>query len=98
MGDELETPTLNICFWAHLSTALLSKFFPLPLHQLLCTMSMDNLCKNASWKHTDVQDDENVVGCKYVFTLKGDTNFNIKRFKTSLVVQQYSPEIGIVTV
>ena len=51
--------------------------------------------KNETWTLVDLPDDKNVVGCRWVFKRKRDSNGNICRYKARLVAQGYSQEAGI---
>ncbi len=55
----------------------------------------DSLMKNETWTLVDIPVDKNVVGCKWVFKRKRDSNSNICRYKARLVAQGYSQEAGI---
>eukprot|EP00794_Sanderia_malayensis_P014530 gene14530-biopygen11634 len=54
-----------------------------------------SLIKNETWELVDLPADKNLVGCKWVFKTKRNSDGSISRYKARLVAQGYSQEAGI---
>jgi len=55
----------------------------------------DSLIENYTWELVPLPDGRSVVGCKWVFQVKLDSNRRIQRFKGRLVAKGYSQKHGI---
>ena len=56
----------------------------------------NSLVRHDTWNLVEVPKDcQNIVGCKWVFKTKRDSEGNVDRFKARLVAQGYTQEAGI---
>ena len=56
---------------------------------------MKALYKNEIWDIVDLPKGKNLVGCKWVFTIKYKVNGSIERYKAGLVANGYTQTYGI---
>uniref|UniRef100_A0A6V7M0T8 Integrase catalytic domain-containing protein n=1 Tax=Bracon brevicornis TaxID=1563983 RepID=A0A6V7M0T8_9HYME len=56
---------------------------------------MESLSKNETWDLEPKSANKNVIGCKWVFTIKRHADGSPKRFKARLVAQGFSQRYGI---
>lgn len=55
---------------------------------------MDALKKNKTWEIVDKPKGKNLVGCKWVFTLKYKADGSLERYKVRLVAKGYTQTYG----
>lgn len=55
----------------------------------------ESLLSNKTWEVVDRPEGVPLVGCRWVFDLKFDTDGSIKRYKARLVAQGYSQTLGV---
>lgn len=55
----------------------------------------ESLIKNETWKLVELPHDREIIGCKWVFKVKFDSNGKIERFKGRLVAKGYAQKYGI---
>ena len=56
---------------------------------------MRALEKNATWEKVDLPQRKGVVGCKWVFTVKYNSDGSLERYKARLVAKGYTQTYGI---
>ena len=56
---------------------------------------MEALQKSTTWELCQLPKGKKKVGCKWVFTVKLDTNGSIDRYKARLVVKGYTQKYGV---
>lgn len=56
---------------------------------------MRALKKNNTWKAVTLPDGKTIVGCKWIFTLKYNSNGSTKRYKARLVAKMFTQTNGI---
>ena len=56
---------------------------------------MRALEKNATWEKVDLPQGKGVVGCKWVFTVKYNSDGSSQRYKARLVAKGYTQTYGI---
>lgn len=54
-----------------------------------------SLQKNQTWELVNLPPNKNLVGCKWLFKLKRDSEGKVDRYKARLVAQGYSQEAGL---
>jgi hypothetical protein len=59
------------------------------------TEELDALFKNRIWDLVDLPPDKSVVGCKWVFKIKTQSNRSIERYKAHFVAKGFTQEYGI---
>ena len=50
---------------------------------------------NHTWEVVDIPKNKKIIGCKWVFTVKYNSDENVVRYKARLVTQGYSQTYGI---
>lgn len=53
------------------------------------------LVKNVTWEKVDLPDGKTVVGCKWVFTVKYNSDGSLERYKARLVAKGFSQTYGV---
>ena len=56
---------------------------------------MEALEKNDTWERTDLPKGKVPVGCKWVFTIKFNSNGSLERYKARLVAKDFTQTYGI---
>jgi len=56
---------------------------------------MTALVRNDTWDFVKLPSNKKVVGCKWVFTVKHNTNESVERYKARLVTQGFTQTYGI---
>lgn len=56
---------------------------------------MDALEKNRTWEIVDKPKEKNLVGCKWVFTLKIKVDGSLERYKARLAAKGYTQTYGV---
>jgi hypothetical protein len=59
------------------------------------TEELDTLSRNRTWDLDDLSPDKSVVGCKWVFKIKTQSDRSIERYKARLVAKGFTHECGI---
>jgi Reverse transcriptase (RNA-dependent DNA polymerase) len=59
------------------------------------TKKLDALAQNKTWSLVPASQASNVVGCKWVFKTKRNSNGSIERYKARLVAKGYTQEEGV---
>ena len=55
---------------------------------------LDSIAKNGTWEEIIVPRDRNIVGCKWVYKLKLDSNNQVIKYKSRIVAKGYSQVYG----
>jgi len=58
-------------------------------------VEMDTLEKNSTWETVDKSKENNIVDCKWIFTIKYKVDGSIERYKARLVTKGYTQAYGI---
>jgi Reverse transcriptase (RNA-dependent DNA polymerase) len=58
-------------------------------------LEIDALAHNQTWQLVPSSPDKHVVGCKWVFKIKRNSNGSIERYKARLVAKGYNQEEGV---
>lgn len=85
------------------NTALYSNYVPKTMEEALKNThwkeameeEIKALVKNKTWEKCRISKGKNVVGCKWVFTIKYKSDGTIKRYKARLVAKGYTQTYGI---
>lgn len=56
---------------------------------------IESMHRNDAWELVDLPPNKNLVGCKWVFKLKTDTEGNPNRYRARLVAQGFSQKYGV---
>jgi hypothetical protein len=66
-----------------------------PLWQAVMTEELDTLSRNHTWDLVDLPPNKSVVGCKWMFKIKTQSDGSIKRYKARLVAKGFTQKYGI---
>ena len=66
-----------------------------PNWRLAVFKEMNTLKKNDTWEMVELPKEKNVVGCKWVFTIKSKTDGRVERYKARLVAKGFTQTYGI---
>lgn len=56
---------------------------------------MEALEKNKTWELVELRKGKNVVGCKWMFTVKYKADGSLERYKARLVAKEYTQTYGV---
>ena len=56
---------------------------------------MSALEKTSTWEIVDLPKDKNMVGCKWIFTIKHRANGSVERLKARLVAKGFTQAYGV---
>ena len=71
------------------------KAFTNPSWQIIMKEELDTLSKNYTWDLVTLLPRKSVVGCKWIYKIKTRPDGSIERYKTHLVVKDFTREYGI---
>ena len=56
---------------------------------------MEALQKNSTWELVSLPEGKKMVGCRWIFTVKLNTDGSINRYKARLIAKGYTQKYGI---